>query len=111
MHRWNMGVFAATLALAGCADKLLSDDRLRDTTAMTLGQPAAAVTISDRRYDGATNTYYTAHTPRGTYNCLINGGSVMAFGMTNPPGCSPAQSGLPPAPASRLFAGRQTSSR
>src|SRR3954453_5411961 len=106
MHRWIIAVFASTLALAGCADKLLSDDRLRDTTAMALGQPAAAVPISDRRYDGATNTYYTAHTPRGTYNCLINGGSVMAFGMTNPPDCSLVQSGMSPAPTSRLLRGR-----
>lgn len=75
--------------LAGCADKLLSDDRIRDNTAMALGQPTSAVTISDRRYDGATNTYYTARTPGGSYNCIINGGSVMAMGITNPPQCAP----------------------
>lgn len=78
----------ATLSLAGCANTLLSDDRIRDNTAMALGVPASAVTISNRRYDGATNTYYDARTPRGAYRCLINGGSIMALGMTNPPQCS-----------------------
>jgi len=70
-------------------DKLLSDNRIRDNTAMALGQPASAVTISGRRYDGATNTYYTARTPRGSYNCMINGASIMAMDMTNPPQCAP----------------------
>lgn len=90
-------VFAALALglLAGCADKLLSDDRIRDNTAMALGQPASAVTIADRRYDGATNTYYTARTPRGSYNCMINGGSIMAMGMTNPPQCAPLGSPIP----------------
>ena len=88
MAKPTLAVFAALLALAGCADKLLSDDRIRDNTAMALGQSASAVAITDRRYDGATNTYYTARTPRGAYHCVINGGSVMAFGMTNPPQCS-----------------------
>lgn len=106
MSKPTLLALASVMVLAGCADKLLSDDRIRDNTAMALGQPASAVTIADRRYDGATNTYYTAHTPRGTYNCIINGGSVMAFGMTNPPDCSPVQSNTPPAPASRLLRGR-----
>jgi len=75
----------AAIALSGCADKLLSDDRIADSTAMVLGQPVVA--ISDRHYDGMTNTGYTAKTARGSYHCMINGGSVMAFGMTNPPSC------------------------
>jgi len=88
MIRPTLAVLAATMALAGCANTLLSDDRIRENTSMALNLPASAVTISNRRYDGATNTYYTATTSRGTYNCLINGGSVMAMGMTNPPQCS-----------------------
>ena len=93
----NRFVFAALalVLLTGCADKLLSDDRIRDNTAMALGQPTSAVTIADRRYDGATNTYYTARTPRGSYNCMINGGSIMAMGMTNPPQCAPIGSPIP----------------
>ena len=81
-------VLLATVTLAGCADKLLSDDRIRDNTALALNMPTTAVLISDRRYDGMTNTYYTARTSRGTYACVINGGSVMAMGMTNRPECS-----------------------
>ena len=88
MIRPTLAVLAATMTLAGCANTLLSDDRIRENTSMALNLPASAVTISNRRYDGATNTYYTATTSRGTYNCLINGGSVMAMGMTNPPQCS-----------------------
>lgn len=77
------------LATAGCANQLLSDDRLRDNTAMALGQPTASVRIVDRHYDGMTNTYYVARTPRGSFNCVINGGTVLAMGITNPPSCSP----------------------
>lgn len=75
----------AALALSGCADKLLSDDRIKSSTAMTLGVPVTS--ISNRQYDGGVNTGYTVHTSRGTYHCVINGGTVMAFGMTNPPSC------------------------
>lgn len=85
----SAAALALLLATAGCADQLLSDNRLRDTTAMALSQPASSVTISDRRGDGPTNTYYVAHTPKGTYNCIINGGGVLAMGITNPPDCSP----------------------
>ena len=81
-------VLLASLTLAGCADKLLSDDRIRDNTALALNTSPATLVISDRRYDGMTNTYYTARTSRGTYACVINGGSVMAMGMTNRPECS-----------------------
>jgi hypothetical protein len=81
-------ILAAGLMLAGCADKILSDDRIRDNTALALNVPATSIVISDRRYDGMTNTYYTARTSHATYSCVINGGSVMAMGMTNPPQCS-----------------------
>jgi metal-dependent hydrolase (beta-lactamase superfamily II) len=79
----------SVLTLAGCADKLLSDDRIRDNTALVLHTSANAVMISDRQYDGMTNTYYTARTKNRVYSCVINGGTVMAMGMTNRPECSP----------------------
>lgn len=101
-----MLIVGSVLLVSGCADTLMSDNRLRDSTAMALNQPASAVTISDRHYDGMTNTQYVAHTPRGTYNCLINGGSVMALGMTNPPDCTPVGAGLAPSSASRLLRAR-----
>lgn len=88
MIRTTLALLAASLVVTGCADKLLSDNRIRQNTAMALNQPTSAVTISNRRYDGATNTYYTANTPRGVYSCTINGGSILAMGMTNSPQCS-----------------------
>ena len=87
MRRIVLVSFAA-MGISGCANSLLSDDRIRNDTAMALGQPVGAVTIADRRSDGMTNTYYRAETPRGSYSCVINGGTVMAMGMTNPPQCS-----------------------
>jgi hypothetical protein len=75
------------IALSGCANTLLSDERLRDNTAMALGQPEESITISNRRDDGITNTYYIAHTPHGTFNCSINGGSILDAGMVNAPRC------------------------
>jgi len=84
---------ALLLATAGCANQLLSDDRLRDNAAMALGQPTTSVTIANRRYDGMTNTYYVARTPRGSFNCVINGGTVLAMGITNPPSCTPTGGG------------------
>ena len=80
-------ILTTSLALAGCASQILSDDRIRDNAAVAVNVPPTSLVISDR-YDGMTNTYYTARTFRGTYACVINGGSVMAMGMTNPPDCS-----------------------
>ncbi len=88
MTRQTFAILTALLIVSGCADKLLSDDRIRDNTALALHVPASSIVIGDRRYDGMTNTYYVARTSRGTYSCVINGGSVMAMGMANPPQCS-----------------------
>ena len=88
MTRPSLALLAATIALAGCANTMVSDDRIKDNTAMALGVPSSAVAIANRRYDGATNTYYTATTVRGSYNCTLNGGGLLAAGMTNPPQCS-----------------------
>jgi hypothetical protein len=81
-------VLAASLTLAGCADKILSDDRIRDSTALALNLPASSVVISGRQYDGMMSTYYTASTRRGVYRCRISGGSVNMLGMTDPPDCA-----------------------
>ena len=83
----NIFVVASLVALSGCADKLLSNDRIKDSTAMALNVPASSIVISDRRYDGLENTFYTASTPRAIYHCRIDGGNAMDFGMTNPPQC------------------------
>jgi hypothetical protein len=81
-------VLVVSLSLAGCADKILSDDRIRDSTALALNLPAASVVISGRQYDGMMSTYYTASTRRGVYRCRISGGSVNMLGMTDPPDCA-----------------------
>lgn len=87
--------FALAFVLAtagGCAEQLLSDNRIRDNTAIALHQPAGSVVITERRYDGLTNTTYVARTAQGSYNCTINGGGALAMGMTNAPDCSPVGS-------------------
>ena len=84
----NVIVLALLVMLPGCADKLLSDDHIRDSTALVLNVPASSIVISDRRYDGLENTFYTASTHRTIYHCRIDGGNVTDFGMTNPPHCS-----------------------
>ena len=83
----SLALIAAALGLAGCADTMLSDNRIRGETAIALGVQPEAVLIADRRYDGLTNTYYTAKTGRARYSCAINGGGALAMGMTNPPAC------------------------
>ncbi|MGI4802884.1 MAG: hypothetical protein ACRYG8_54400 [Janthinobacterium lividum] len=88
-------VLAGVLVLTGCADTMLSDSRIRDSTALALNQPASAVTISGRRGDGPMNTYYVADTPKGSYRCLIGGGSISQLGITEAPVCSPVGSPLP----------------
>jgi hypothetical protein len=81
-------VLNVSLALAGCANKILSDDRIRDSTALALNMPPASIVISDRQYDGMMSTYYTASTRRGVYHCRISGGSINMLGMTDPPDCA-----------------------
>jgi len=88
MIRPTFALLAASMALVGCANNILSDDHIRQDTALVLNQPASAIAISDRRFDGSTNTYYMARTPRGTFRCVIDGGTVMTMGLTNPPQCT-----------------------
>ncbi len=85
----SLACLGLVIVLSGCAGTLLSDNRLRNNTAMALGLSEEAITISNRRDDGFTNTYYIARTPRGVFNCSINGGSVLDAGMVNAPRCTP----------------------
>lgn len=87
---WALAIGAGVLTLAGCQTTMLSDDRIASNTAGMLGVPPSDVTISERRTDGPTNTYYVATTKDGkSYACVINGGGLLAAGMTNPPQCNP----------------------
>lgn len=73
--------------LAGCATQMLSDSRIRENTAGVLGVSPSDITIRDRR-EQVPNTYYIARTKSGRkYACVINGGSILALGMVNPPTC------------------------
>ena len=81
---------AAVLALAGCQSTLLSDNRIALDTAGVLQVAPDYVTISNRRSDGASTTYYTAKTRGGReYACIITGGGIPALGQVNPPSCDP----------------------
>jgi hypothetical protein len=89
-------VIIAAIALSGCADQMLSNDRIRDSTARVLNQPASAITVSDRQADGPMSTSYIATTSRGSYRCTIGGGSISQLGITETPECAPLGSPLPP---------------
>ena len=77
----------ALLAIPGCADTMVSDSRLQGVLGNALNDPNAV--ISNRRFDGFTNTYASVKTNHGTYSCTINGGGVAAMGIINPPVCTP----------------------
>lgn len=80
-------ILAAAFVLAGCVSTL-SEDRIRSETAGAIGVSPDAVTISNVRHE-MTNTYYTARTRGGEeYACILNGGNIMTFGMTNPAMCT-----------------------
>jgi hypothetical protein len=86
---------AAVLAIAvagvlsGCATTITPDERLTSLTSGTLGIPADELKISNRQ-SGATNTSYIATTRSGRqYACNLNGGGLLALGLTNPPVCNP----------------------
>lgn len=80
-------VLTAAFMLAGCVSTL-SEDRIRTETAGAIGVSPDAVTISNVRHE-MTNTYYTARTRNGDeYACILNGGNLMTFGMTNPAICN-----------------------
>ena len=81
------------VALAGCQDAVMSNDRMTSAIAGTLGVPPSEVTVVNRRTDGPTNTFVTVQTRSGRrYACTVNGGSALSFGIINPPTCNPAAS-------------------
>lgn len=86
-------VVIALLALGGCnalASKtnMLTDDQLKSQSAGALGLSPEDVTIVNRRTEG-TNTYVALKThDNQQFNCIINGGNLLTFGMTNPPSCA-----------------------
>jgi hypothetical protein len=52
-----------------------------------LGYPVSELQIMDKRING-TDTYVTLRARDGKdYTCVINGGNLLSFGMTNPTIC------------------------
>ncbi|WP_232291624.1 hypothetical protein [Polaromonas sp. JS666] len=87
---------AVVVLSTGCASQLLSDERLTNNTAQTLGVPAGDVTVSNRQEQG-TNTTYTAKTRAGVeYSCSVNGGGILAAGMVQGAQCAKKGEALKP---------------
>jgi hypothetical protein len=83
---------AALFMLSGCGSiasstNSLSDDRLKTEAAGSIGLSPGDLSLLNRRTEG-TNTFYAVKARDGKeYNCVINGGNLLSFGMTNPPNC------------------------
>ena len=79
--------------LAGCSavaskTNTLSDERILSETSGVLGMSPSDLTLLERRTEGV-NTYVTLKAKSGkTYDCTVNGGNLISFGMTNPPVCN-----------------------
>lgn len=79
----------ACLSTAGCAalEPLTSDETILNDTAALLGVAPADIKISNKR-TGSGTSYYTATTKNGVvYDCEMEGGSIVTFGVHNPPTC------------------------
>ena len=80
------------ISLGGCGSiasstNSLSDERLKSEAAGALGLSPGELSLLNRRTE-STNTYYAVKARDGKeYNCVINGGNLLSFGMTNPPNC------------------------
>lgn len=85
-------MLAVSIGLTGCTSlasstNSLSDERIKSESAGALGYDPAELTLVNRRTEG-TNTYASLKTADGKeFTCIINGGNMLSFGMTNPPAC------------------------
>ena len=83
----------SAIVMTGCGTvaqntNSLSNDRILSDTSGVLGYKPTDLTITDRRTEG-TNTYVNLiATNKKEYTCVINGGNLLTFGMTNPPMCA-----------------------
>lgn len=79
--------FAGCSSIAGSTN-MLTDEKIKSSTSGALGYSPDEVAIVNRRTDG-TNTYVNLKAKDGKeYTCIINGGNILTFGMTNPPACN-----------------------
>ncbi|PMS14215.1 hypothetical protein FNF07_06535 [Trinickia caryophylli] len=81
------------LAISGCSSiagstNMLTDEKIRSSTAGTLGYSPDELVVTNRRTEG-TNTYVNVKAKDGKeFACTINGGNLLSFGMVNPPACN-----------------------
>ncbi|NWA81213.1 MULTISPECIES: hypothetical protein [unclassified Pseudomonas] len=90
----NLSLLVTTLALlSGCnalagKTNMLSDEDVKSQSAGALGYAPTDLSIVNRRTEG-TNTYVLLKTnDNKQFNCIINGGNILTFGMSNPPSCA-----------------------
>jgi hypothetical protein len=90
----RLALITTVLSLvAGCASiagstNTLTDDKIKSQSAGALGYQPSEITIVNRRTEG-TNTYVNLKSnDNKEFTCVINGGNLLTFGMTNPPMCS-----------------------
>lgn len=76
------------LALGGCAIAKPSNDDLKNRAQTTLGKPVN--TVSNVRSD-ASQTYFTASTSNGAYDCVLPSGGMVAFASMGGVVALPAQ--------------------
>lgn len=80
-------------ACSGCASlatstNTLSDDRIKSESSGALGYSPEELSLVSRRTEGV-NTYVNLKAKDGKeFTCIINGGNLLSFGMTNPPMCN-----------------------
>ncbi len=80
-------VLIVVALVAGCASTVISDERIRSSTAGVLGLDPDQIAIQNRRSE-LTNTYYVAKTGAGAeYACVISG-SLLSAGLVNTPRCT-----------------------
>lgn len=85
-------IVALSAGLAGCTSlasstNSLTDERITSESAGALGYDPAELTLVTRRTEG-TNTFANLKAADGKeFTCIINGGNMLSFGMTNPPAC------------------------
>jgi hypothetical protein len=81
-----MSLLLIVFVTAGCTETILSNERIQSTTAAYFGVKPESVTIKNRRTESL-NTYYLASLAKGgSYNCVMDG-SILTWGLTNPPVC------------------------
>ncbi len=93
MFTKQLFVVSVVLIAAGCATvaentTVISDERLVSQSAGALGYSPSDLTITSRRTEGV-NTYVDLKAKdKKEFTCVINGGNLLTFGVTNPPQCN-----------------------